>query len=200
MTLTGIPVTHRAAAALLVLSTLLTSWNWYLQPERSPAWTASLVLLACMALAFGLALVVANGHAARRHAAERVATGVVFAGLILTVALSMKLITELSGIATRDVSQRTTMLILGMLFVFAGNLLPKRLTPLAALRCDGARAQAAQRFAAWMSVLTGLAFSLIWLSTPLDVAEPLSVSVLLTGTLASVAPTIRLCWVRRRAA
>jgi hypothetical protein len=196
----GIPVTHRAAATLLVLGTLLAFGNWYLQPGRSPAWVAALVLLAGMALAFWLALVVSNGHAARRAAAESVANGVIFAGLILTVALSMKLLTELSGIDTRDVSQRTTIVILGVLFVFAGNSLPKRLTPLVALRCDGAQAQAAQRFAAWMSVLTGLAFSLIWLSTPIGVAKPLSVSVLLMGTLASVERRFFLCCLRRPAA
>ena len=184
--------------AVLILATLLTGWNWYLQPERAPAWVATIFLLAGMAVALYLASN-RSGLAVRRGAAESIGDGIVFAGVILVSSLAAKLATSLSGIDTGDLSQRTTMAVLGVMFAFMGNGLPKRLTPLSALQCDPAKAQAFQRFAAWTWVLTGLAFAIAWVVMPVGIAKPASLGLIVGGTLLILAQAVRLHRARRAA-
>jgi hypothetical protein len=191
---------YRVGPALLALGGLLAAWNWYLQPERSVAWLAALILFGVMAIVFAAALVMSRASGRRRQTADPLATATFIASLMMVVPLSMSLIKMLGGIDTAEASQRATMAIVGLWFVVTGNMLPKTLTPLAALRCDGARIQAAQRAAGWAWVLTGLAYAGIWIWAPLDVAKPLSMSVLVIGILAGVRQFIRLCWPRRREA
>jgi uncharacterized membrane protein len=190
-------LSYRVTPVLIAIGILLSVANWYLQPDRAAAWSATLILFGVMTLAFAGAIVMSGAVGGRRQAADSLAAGTFFAGLMMVVPLSMSLIKMLGGIDTTEVSQRTTMAVVGLWFVFTGNLLPKTLTPLAARRCDGAGMQAAQRAAGWAWVLTGLAYSAIWIWAPLALAKPLSMSVLVIGTLTGASQFIRLCWPRR---
>jgi len=186
------PISYYGAPALLVVSTVLAAGNWYLQPERAAAWTSAVLLLGGMTLAMLLAPRPSTRETARSRAGDSIRSGVVFAGLILVISLGMKLATKLGAIDDADLSRRATMVILGGFFVFTGNALPKTLTPLSALRCDAGRVQAYQRFAGWTWVLTGLAFAIVWLVLPVEMANPVSLVLLMSGMLVIVALVVRL--------
>lgn len=191
---------YRFGPAVMAIGTVLTAWNWYLQPDRATAWSAALILFGVMAVVLAVARVMSRAEDRRRQTADSLATATVLAGLMMVVPLCMTVIKMLGGIDTSEASQRLTMVFVGLWFVATGNMLPKTLRPLAALRCDGARIQAAQRAAGWAWVLTGLAYSSTWIWAPLALAKPLSMTVLVVGTLAGATQFIRLCWPRRWAA
>lgn len=198
MTLAGKWAVDHLAPALLVLGLVLAAANWYLQPERPGAWASTVFLIGCMAL---FLFVVRHDHgAARRGAGDSIRSGLAFTGLILVIVLSMKLVTAMGVIEDADLSRRATMAILGAFFVVTGNAMPKTLTPLSALQCDPARVQAFQRFAGWTWVLTGLAFAIVWLVLPLELAKPVSLVLLVSAMLAVLGQIVRLRGTRRRQA
>jgi hypothetical protein len=188
------PTAYYLAPALLVLGTLLAAGNWYLQPARATAWASALLALGGMTLVFLLASRQSTHEPARRRAAESIGNGIVFAGLMIVVALAVKLAIWLGAMQDAELSRRATMVILGAFFVFTGNGLPKTLTPISALRCDAARVQAIQRFAGWAWVLTGLTFAIAWLALPLDLAQPVSLVLLMGGMFIIAAQVARLRW------
>jgi hypothetical protein len=192
---TARPVSYYLAPALLLIAAVLASWNWYLAPERVRSWAAALITLAIMALI----LWIATRGAPPRQDAFYIRHGIVFASLILAVSLSLKLAAALGASDDRELSQRLTMVILGAFFVFVGNATPKMLTPLSALRCDGARTSALQRLMGWTWVLTGLGFSVAWLVWPPEIAKPISVAIMLGGGLIVMARAIRLRRASRKA-
>jgi len=188
-----------AAPALVALSSVLAAGNWYLQPERPGAWASALFLIGCMGLA--LFLVPRDAQdAARPGAGDSIRRGVVFAGLMLVMVLGLKLATAAGLIVDGDLSRRATMIVTAAFFVFTGNAMPKTLTPLASLQCDGAKTQAFQRFAGWTWVLSGLAFGIAWLVLPIDLAKPVSLVLLMTGMLLVAGQMVRLRLRRRREA
>lgn len=193
------PISYYFAPALLVLSTMLAAANWYLQPARVQAWASAIVLLVCMTVAFLFSLR-RSGNEAQRRAGDAIRHGIVFAGLMMAIPLSLKLATTLGAIDDADLSRRMTMVMMGAFVAFTGNALPKTLTPLSALQCDPARVQAFQRLAGWTWVLSGLAFAIVWLVLPLDLAHPVSVVLLMSGMLVVVTQLIRLRWTRQRGA
>jgi hypothetical protein len=85
------------------------------------------------------------------------------------------------------------MVVLGFFFVATGNALPKVLKPLREGRCDGAKTQAFQRFHGWTWVIMGLTYALVWMTLPVDLAEPVGVLVILSATLI-VATRLFLLW------
>lgn len=109
-----------------------------------------------------------------------------FLAMILACTVLAKVATEWSVFGDVETSKRTSMALIGILFVFFGNALPKQLTPLSVLSCSGARIQAFQRFSGWTWVLTGLAYAAIWLLAPMAMAKPLSMLVMLFGMTAIV--------------
>jgi hypothetical protein len=191
MTMTAKPISHYLAPALLVLSTLLVAANWVLQPARAGAWVATLAFLVCMLVAFLFALR-RQENEARRRAGDAIRHAVVFAGLMLAVTLSARLAATLGVVHDADLSRRMTMVFMGAFIAFTGNAMPKTLTPLSALQCDGARVQAFQRFAGWTWVLTGLGFAIAYLVLPLDLAKPISLVLLMTGMLLIAVQLLRL--------
>lgn len=198
MTLAGKWAVDHLAPALLVLGLVLAAANWYLQPERPGAWASTVFLIGCMAL---FLFVVRHDHGAgRRGAGDSIRSGLAFTGLILVIVLSMKLVTAMGVIEDADLSRRATMAILGAFFVVTGNAMPKTLTPLSALQCDPARVQAFQRFAGWTWVLTGVAFAIVWLVLPLELAKPVSLVLLVSAMLAVLGQIVRLRGTRRRQA
>jgi hypothetical protein len=181
------------------MSAVLAAGNWYLRPEGAAAWLAAFLLLGCMALAFLFAPGRSKNEAAR-HAGDSIRSGVVFAGLIMVFSLAVKLATTLGAFDDVDLARRATMAIIGALFVFTGNAMPKTLTPLSALQCDPAKVQAFQRFAGWTWVLTGLAFAIVWIVLPVGLAKPVSLLLLMGGMLIVASQIIRLRWKRQRPA
>jgi hypothetical protein len=188
----GKPKAYYLAPTLLVLCTLLAVGNWYLRPERVWAWAWTLVLLGCMTVAFLRAPRRSENDVARRRAADSITSGIVFAGLIVAIPLSLRLAATLGAIDTADAARRLPMVMLGAFFVYTGNAIPKTLTPLSALQCDAARAQAFQRWFGWTWVLMGLAWAIVWLVLPLDLAKPVALVVLFSGILVVVAQMVRL--------
>jgi hypothetical protein len=198
MTTATRPLSHQLGPALLATSMLLVAWNWYVQPQRASVWTVTLVTLAVLMLA-AVAVRRAQHGVAGRRGSDSIASGIVFAGLMLASSLGLKLATALGATSRSDLSQRVLMVMLGAFFAFTGNALPKTLQPLAA-NCDGARAQAFQRLAGWTWVLTGLTFAITWLVLPVNVAQPVSLVLLLGGMLTIGAQIIRLRRTRRHEA
>jgi uncharacterized membrane protein len=185
-------VSRYLAPLLLALGAVLAAANWYLEPERIRSWTVALLGLAALALVLWVGLRRASASAAPRQAADAIRSGIIFAALILAVSLSVDLAQTLGAIGDRDVSQRLTMVIVGVFFMFTGNAMPKMLTPLSVLQCDGAKTQAFQRFTGWTFVLAGLAFAAAWLVLPSDIAKPVSVTLILAAGLAVMTQAVRL--------
>ena len=173
------PIWYYLAPALVVLDAALATANWYLRPERAVPWATALLVLACMALAL-------------LSTAESIRSGVVFAGLILVFTLSTTLADTLGAGSHADLSERATMAIGGAFLVFTGNVIPKTLTPLAGISCDAARVQAAQRFAGWTWVLTGLVIAIAWLALPRKLAETMSYILLPAAMIVVAAQLFRL--------
>ena len=182
---------------LLAAAVALAVADWYLRPQRAAAWVAALAFLGVMALALAGAAHLSRTKPASR-AAEALRSGVAFGSLILVCSLAAKLLAMLGTVGSEDLWRRVSMAILGVLVAFGGNAIPKTLTPLADLRCDPARVQALQRRAGWTFVLSGLAFAVAWLVLPIAAAEPVSLCVLLGGTLLVAAQVARLRFARER--
>jgi hypothetical protein len=200
MTMATRPISHYLAPALLVTGALLAAANWYLQPARATAWGSALLVMCCMALIYVFARRFSGRDAARRSATGAITNAVVLGGLIMVISLVAKLAASLGAVAgDSDLGRRMAMVITGIVLVFMGNAMPKTLTPLSALRCDGARAQAFQRLAGWTWVLTGVAYAAAWMVLPIDVAKPVSVVIVLCAMLVNVTWLIRLRWTRREA-
>lgn len=186
-------ISRFVASALLALGTLLAAWNWSLQPERAAAWTAALVTLGAMAigLAFTSRL---SPNTKMRQGSREITSGVIFAGLILVFALASKLAANLGAPSDGELLQRLSMAMMGVFFVVMGNAFPKMLTPLASLQCNPAKVQAFQRFVGWVWVLSGLGYALAWLVLPIDLANPVSMALMLAGVLTVAMRTVQMKW------
>jgi hypothetical protein len=115
-----------------------------------------------------------------------------FLATIFACTVLARLAVQWSVFGDVETSRRTSMALIGILFVFFGNAMPKQLTALSQLNCSGARIQAFQRFSGWTWVLTGLAYSAIWLAAPMSMAKPLSMLVMAFGITAIAAQLVRL--------
>lgn len=175
------------APSLLGFSAVLAAANWYLAPARTTAWATTLVTLVCMAMVLWFfALRRSPDSPVKQREADAIRNAVAFASLTLAIPLAGKLLHALGAADSDnvDLSQRMTMVMLGVFFAFTGNALPKMLTPLSALHCDGAKMQAWQRFTGWTSVLAGVAFAVVWLVLPRASAMLLSVALMIGAGLA----------------
>jgi hypothetical protein len=179
------------APAVLVLSTLLVAANWYLRPERAGAWAITALFLGAMTAALVFASRHTDRESARGRAGELIRSAVILAGLSMVVALGAKLASFLGVLQGAELSQRTSMVVLGLIIVFAGNAVPKMLTPISSLRCDPARAQALRRITGWTWVLSGLAYAIAWMVLPVAQAEPVSMLLLMGGVLINAAVLLR---------
>jgi hypothetical protein len=204
MTTTARPISYYLAPALLGLGIVLAAGDWYFQRERAAAWAAAIVTLFLLAGVWGgmTSVLRRSKHDAAgwRGASVSTTSAVAFAGLMMVIPLGVKLAVTLGALDSADVAPHATMVVLGAFFAFTGNALPKMLTPLSAMQCDGSRRQAFQRFAGWTWTLTGLAFAIVWLVLPAGVAKPLSLVFLMSGMLIVAAQVIRLRWTQHRAA
>lgn len=100
------------------------------------------------------------------------------AGLFLGVAAALKF-SPLDG----DLTRRLVGVLTGALLVFYANYVPKKLAPLAAMRCNPATEQALRRFAGMSMVLGGLGYMLAWIFAPLQSAALLGGAVVASALL-----------------
>ena len=192
-------MTRYVTPALLALGVILAIANWYLTPERSRAWAITLGLLVFLVVPLAIARRL-RSRGILSPSTDEISRGVGFAALMMVIALSGKLLQALGVIDDQDLSRRLTMALVGVLLAMIGNATPKRLTPLSALACDGARNQAFQRFSGWTWFMAGLTYAMVWLVMPLDVAKPLSVVVIVAGMLLVATQLIRMVRRHRREA
>ena len=76
-------------------------------------------------------------------------------------------ISKETGVIEHDVAKRGVGVIFGLMLIVVGNLLPKfRLFD--SPRRDPAQTHAAERFAGWVFVITGTAYSIIWAFVPMS--------------------------------
>jgi hypothetical protein len=196
------PVSHYLAPALLASSAVLVAVNWYYRPEKAASWAAVAALLFVVVGVWTwmtLAPPRSSTESARKEAVDAIVSGIVFAGAMLTVSLSLKLAATLGLWNDADVSRRSLQALLGLFVAFTGNSIPKKLTPLSAMRCDGARVQAFQRLAGWTWVLGGIAYALVWLAMPMAIAKPVSMAVLVGSMVLVLTQLLRLYRTKQRA-
>lgn len=180
------PISHTLAPLGIAAAAALAIANWVLQPERAWFWGLSLVVLVGMTAALTVVRRWSGGQTPRDAAGDSIRGAVVFAALMLIIPLGTRLAANLGLPPHADTGRRLTMILMGAFLAFTGNTIPKTLTPLSALRCDPARAQALQRLLGWTWVLTGLGFSLAWIVLPPAVANPVSDVVLVAGMIVTV--------------
>jgi hypothetical protein len=120
---------------------------------------------------------------------------IVFAGVMLVIALGGRLAVSLGLVHDADFARRATNVVVGVLLIFLGNDIPKRLAPLAS-NC-GARVQALQRIAGWTWVLAGFGYAVAWLVMPFDVADPVTLALVVGAMLVTAAPML---WIGLRRA
>lgn len=82
-----------------------------------------------------------------------------------------------------DLTRRIVGIMTGALVVFYSNYVPKKLKPLAAMRCNPATEQALRRFTGMSMVLGGLGYILVWMFAPLESAALLGGAVVATALL-----------------
>ncbi|MEO8481193.1 MAG: hypothetical protein ABI634_03230 [Acidobacteriota bacterium] len=131
-----------------------------------------------------------NTASVRRFAS--VNGGVVFGGLMMIIPLAVTLAHAYGVVDDPDSGRRMTMIILGAYLVVTGNALPKTFATASSMQCDGARAQAFQRFAGWTWVLCGLGFATAWLALPTEAAEPVSTGLVAAAAIGTIVRLLRL--------
>ena len=184
-------VISRAASVLPVVGIVLALANWYARPERALGWAAALAMLVVMITVLNvwrLFVRRSKEEVGPRRALASITSAVVFGALMIVIPLATSLAFAYGAVDDPDVGQRATMILLGAFLVVTGNTMSRTLPPLAQMRCDGARIQTFQRRAGWIWVLSGVTFTLAWLTLPVDIARAVS----MTATAASVVLTIAL--------
>jgi hypothetical protein len=88
-----------------------------------------------------------------------------------------------------DLAHRLLGALMGAVVVAGANAAPKKLTPLAQLRCTPAAEQALRRFTGFMLVAGGSGYALAWLAAPIGVASQLA-----TGLLGTALALVLLRW------
>lgn len=141
-----------------------------------------------------------NGTTNKQRTGDSIRTGLVYAGLILAVSLAAKYATTRGAVHGADLPLRLVMAIAGAFLISTGNMIPKTLTPLSAMRCDATKIQSFRRLAGWTWVLAGLALAIGWLVLPVALAEQMTFLLLPAGILIIVVLFVRLLRTRPAAA
>jgi hypothetical protein len=179
------------APTLVALALLLGAANWYVNSAQRAGWAMALTFLAFLVVPLWWVRRHGSSDGSGRQAAKWIESAVGFAAVMLSIPLGGKLALTWGVIDDPGLSNRLTQAVIGAYLVFMGNLMPKMLAPRSNPACDGARAQALQRFSGWTWVMTGLAYAIIWLVLPLDVASPVSMVVVVAGMVAVAAQLFR---------
>jgi hypothetical protein len=190
------PLAYRLVPQLLAVCALLTGANWYLRPEAMRSWLTALMFLAVMGVVFLIALdwrdTAAVHGASRQRGADSMAAAIVFACLMIGSTSLARAAATLGTLDDAELGTRAAMAVFGIFLMFTGNTYPKALSPIGA--CSGARTQAFQRLVAWTWVVVGLAYALVWLRLPIDVAEIVGPGIILGGALFVLMNAVRSRW------
>jgi hypothetical protein len=119
-----------------------------------------------------------SGRSAKWQSSSDLRASLIFAGLMLAIALAARLAPWFGLTVAPDFKQRALMVIVAAFIVSIGNDIPKRLTSLTCRDADAGRIQSFQRFAGWTWVLAGLAVCLGWFVLPRPAASALTLIVL----------------------
>jgi len=128
----------------------------------------------------------------KQRTGDSIRRGLVFAGLMLAVSLAAKYATTRGAVHSADLSLRLVMAIAGAFLVSIGNMIPKTLTPLSAMRCDATKVQSFQRLTGWTWVLAGLALAIGWLVLSVARAEQMMFLLLPTAIVIIAVLFVRL--------
>lgn len=119
------------------------------------------------------------------------------AALIMGAALGMNMLVDY-GYIEREVSKQAMQVGIGLYLLVMGNSLPKKISSMSDQNCGSAKGQSLRRFAGWTFVLSGLAYSIIWLVLPADIATIAGISVVASGLILVVTPCVWLALRRKR--
>lgn len=184
----------RTASALTAAGIVLVLVNWYTKPDSALAWMAALAMFGVMAAALRLSRFIVRRTSVAAMAARsfnQIATAVVFAAVMMGIALALTLARSYGFVDSIDVARRTTGVLTGVFLMMLGNVMPKNLPPLSA-GIDGARQQAFHRRAGWTWVLCGLASVISWLVLPIDVAGTAVIALVVAAMAATILHLVRL--------
>jgi hypothetical protein len=181
---------HAQIAPIAVIVAGLAATDWYLDPSRGLAWLMGMGMMATAWLVAGLA--VRPGRISAQTEAQRgfLILSVVFAGVMLAIALGMALAKRV-GFESDEMGHRVFGVVCGAFLVVMGNTVPKVLGPLASKTCSPARLQGLQRFAGWTFVGGGLGYLAAWIFLPISLAEPMATALC---ALAVILVAGRLTW------
>lgn len=193
-------LSYHLAPVLVLLTALAAAGNWYLRPDRATAWAIGMLTLPVLWVVASLLLRTQRrragkdlpDNAAHERRSQGIRLGMTVAGTIMLTSLGAQGLGTLGVTSDPDLSRRSTMIVMGALLMFMGNAMPKMLTPLSVLQCDGSRTQAFQRLAGWTWVGVGLGWCLAWIALPVHLARPVSVAMMVAGTGPVVVQGIRL--------
>jgi uncharacterized YccA/Bax inhibitor family protein len=117
---------------------------------------------------------------------RNVAMALSLAGVLLAVAVAMRLFEHHGWFAGRDAALRMDGVIVGAVLVMLSNAIPKR--------AGSASALAMRRVAGWAFVLGGFGYAFAWLVLPLRFASPVAIVVVLASLAVAALSFIR--WYR----
>lgn len=141
-----------------------------------------------------------NEKTGKRGTWDSIRTGLVYAGLTLAVSLTAKYAKIHGSIQSADLSLRLVMALTGAFLMATGNMLPKTLPPLTAMRCNATKVQSFRRLAGWTWVLAGLVLAAGWLTLPVPRAEQMTFLLLPTAIVIIAVLFVRLLRTRPTAA
>lgn len=176
--------------ALTAVTAALAALNWSADPSNALVWAGAIVLVLAVMAANAFAM---NGTSDTARQRDRTLRGSLMMGLgLIALALGFAYATEM-GLG-EGLDKRATLVGIGLILVFTGNMLPKTVLPLAARGRNPARQAAAERFAGRVFVLCGLGFALCALFTPL---AWVTITTGICGLVAFAAAMSACFWVSR---
>ena len=150
--------------AVSLITAALAGLNWAADPSNAVIWAGMLVAALLVMTVNAFVLTGKTDKARKRDRALR--SSLVMALGLIALALGFTFATRLG--LSEGMDKRATLVGIGLILVFTGNMLPKTVLPLAARGRNPARQAAAERFAGRVFVLCGIGFALCALFTPLD--------------------------------
>ena len=188
------PKTLTATAVILTVIVVgLGATLWIQRPELSNRWAASMLFLPGAWLAVLLVDRACAQSARRLKTKHELIRGIACAGGILSLSLVAALAKE-SYLIDGDVAKRFVGVMLGVLLMFMGNVMPKKLAPLDSAPSHAAKTQATQRFVGWLFVIAGLLYAAVWMVVDL---EQTAMATLLTFPVACLVIVVaRMLYVR----
>jgi hypothetical protein len=122
--------------------------------------------------------------------AKPLIASLVVAVLMLAVAAGLKY-AESAGMIGHDASVRAIQVIIGLMLAGYANFMPKSLgSPLGS--AEAARwAQSALRVGGWSFAIAGLGYALMWALAPLDIADGMSMLIVVSAMVATLGYAVR---------